>query len=440
MNTKIRSLTQDPGFRKYFLNTGWMFAEKFLRLIAGVFVSAYVARYLGPGQYGLLIYAVSLVGLLTSISFLGLDDILQREIVRVPKKASVLMGSAFVMRLIAAGIVYAGFAIAVQSEQTDPTTRKLILIIGLGVIMQAFGIIQYFFQAKVWSKYTVASQIIALVVVSIFRVVLVLKEAPLVWFAWSQTLDYGVLAVGLVGFYSRNVSSLFKWRFDFSMASYLLKTSWPLIFSSLAITLYMRFDQVMVKWMLGNVDAGHYGVAVRLSEMWNFIPVAICGSLFPALINARSHSKKLYMERLQNLYDLIVGMALAIAIAMTFLSGPVVAILFGEEFAPGANILSLYIWSGVFTFMGVANGKWIILENLQRFRMICLIIAGVMNIVLTYVFVKLIGLEGAAVATLVSYAFANYLFLLVIPKGRSTFIMLTRSLNPFRLITRLRRL
>src|SRR5690606_5397628 len=187
---KARSMTADPGFRKYFLNTGWMFGQKFLRLIAGVFVSAYVTRYLGPAQYGSLIYAISLVGLLTGISFLGLDDILQREIVNEPKKLKTLMGSAFVMRLISAGIIYGGFAIAVQSEQTDPVTRKLILIIGLGMVLQAFGIIQYFFQAKVWSKFTVASQIIALVVVSVFRIVLVLNEAPLVWFAWSQTLDY----------------------------------------------------------------------------------------------------------------------------------------------------------------------------------------------------------------------------------------------------------
>jgi O-antigen/teichoic acid export membrane protein len=201
----------------------------------------------------------------------------------------------------------------------------------------------------------------------------------------------------------------------------------------------MRFDQVMVKWMLGNEASGHYGVAVRLSEMWNFIPTAICASLFPALINAKASSEKLYMDRLQNLYDLIIGMGLSIAIAMTFLSGFLVNALFGEEFAPGANILALYIWSSVFTFMGVANGKWIIIENLQKFRMICLIIAGLLNVALTYVFIKLIGLEGAAVATLISYGFANYLFLLVIPKGRPTFVMLTRSLNLFRLLRYLRK-
>jgi O-antigen/teichoic acid export membrane protein len=416
-----------------------MFAEKLLRLISGIFVSAYVARYLGPSQYGLLSYVISLVGIFTSISILGLDDILQREIVKDPKKTNSLMGSVFLLRLAAAGIVYTGLVVAVQSNQTDPTTRSLIYIIGLSVVFQVFGIVQYFFQAKVWSKYTVSSQIIALVVASVFRIILVITNAPLVWFAWSTTLDYFILAIGLVVFYTQNVSSIFKWRLNPKLASYLLGVSWPLIFTSLAITIYMRFDQVMVKWMLGNEASGHYGVAVRLSEMWNFIPTAICASLFPALINAKASSEKLYMDRLQNLYDLIIGMGLSIAIAMTFLSGFLVNALFGEEFAPGANILALYIWSSVFTFMGVANGKWIIIENLQKFRMICLIIAGLLNVALTYVFIKLIGLEGAAVATLISYGFANYLFLLVIPKGRPTFVMLTRSLNLFRLLRYLRK-
>lgn len=417
-----------------------MFAEKFLRLLSGIFISAYVARYLGPAQYGLLNYVISLVGIFTAISFLGLDDILQREVVKNPERTDAIMGSAFLMRVLAAVIVFVGFVVGIETTPTDPTTKSLIYIIGIGVLLQAFGVIQYFFQAKVWSRYTVTSQMVALSVVAILRIILVLNEAPLVWFAWATTLDYAVLAIGLIGFYSRNVSSLFRWKFDATMAKFLLKTSWPLIFSSLAITIYMKFDQVMVKWMLGNEASGHYGVGVRLSEMWNFIPTAICGSLFPALINAKSNSEKLYTERLQNLYDLVIGMALAIAIAMTFLSGPIVNVLFGEEFAPGANILSLYIWSGVFTFMGVANSKWIIIENLQAFRMVCLVIAGILNVALTYVFIKLIGLEGAAVATLVAYSFANYFFLLFIPKGRPTFVMLTRSLNPLLLLGRLRKL
>jgi O-antigen/teichoic acid export membrane protein len=416
-----------------------MFAEKFLRLISGVFVGAYVARYLGPAQYGLLNYVISLVGLFSAISILGLDDILLREIVKNEKNRDTLMGTAFVLRFAAAALVYVGLIIGAESNQTDPTTRILIYIIGLGVIFQVFGVIGYFFQAKVWSKYAVTSQIVALSLISVFRIIMVLNDAPLTWFAWSTTLDYFILAAGLVIFYSKNVSNLFRWKFNGSIAAYLLRNSWSLILSGLAVTIYMRFDQIMVKWMLGDEANGHYGVGARLSEMWNFIPVAICGSLFPALINAKANSEKQYLERLQNLYDLIVGISLSIAIPLTFLSGFIINLLFGAAFAPAADILSLYIWASVFTFMGVATGKWIIIENLQTYRMICMAIAGVMNIIFNYILIKLIGLEGAAVSTLISYAFANYFFLLLIPRGRPVFRMLTRSFNFFRLLNSMKK-
>jgi O-antigen/teichoic acid export membrane protein len=196
----------------------------------------------------------------------------------------------------------------------------------------------------------------------------------------------------------------------------------------------------MVKWMLGNEASGYYGVCVRLSEMWYFIPTAICSSVFPSLINSKKHSEELYLKRLQQLYNLIVLISVAIALPLTIFSHTFVNLLFGEAYAQSADIMSLYVWSGVFTSMGIANSNWIIIENLQKFRMYCLIIAGVMNIVLGYVLINAIGLNGAAIATLISYSVANYFSLLVIPKGRPMFISLTRSFNVFSLARSLKNL
>ena len=55
--------SNNKGFRKYFYNTSWLFVEKALRLIAGLFVGIYVARYLGPEQYGLFSYALAFVSI-----------------------------------------------------------------------------------------------------------------------------------------------------------------------------------------------------------------------------------------------------------------------------------------------------------------------------------------------------------------------------------------
>ena len=89
INTKINF--GSASFKKYFANTGWMFGEKIVRLVLTFFVGIYIVRYLGPEQFGLLGYALGFVGLFSTISTLGLDGIVTRELVKTPDKKDVLL-------------------------------------------------------------------------------------------------------------------------------------------------------------------------------------------------------------------------------------------------------------------------------------------------------------------------------------------------------------
>jgi O-antigen/teichoic acid export membrane protein len=268
-------------------------------------------------------------------------------------------------------------------------------------------------------------------------VALVLADAPLWCFAVTYVADLFVVALGLLYFYSRGERRLQNWQFEATVARQLIRDSWPLALSALAVTIYLRADQLMIKWMLGNEASGIYGVAVRLCEMWNFIPMAICASVFPAILSAKRASEELYAERLQQLYDLIVFISVGIALVLTLCSGLVVSLLFGEAYGSAGNVLSLYVWSTVFVFLGVANGKWIVSENLQMFRMFSIVIAGIMNVILNYFLIRKMGLNGAALATLVSYSFAGYFSFLLTARTRPVFWSMTRSFNPARLFGRM---
>jgi len=154
-------------------------------------------------------------------------------------------------------------------------------------------------------------------------------------------------------------------KFKRETAVSLLKDSWPLILSSMVIAIYMKIDQVMIKEMLDAEAVGNYAAAVRLSEAWYFIPMVISSSLFPAIINAKKISEKLYYDRLQKLYNLMVWMAISIALPMTFLSDWIVNLLYGAKYSEAGDVLMIHIWAGVFVFLGVASGKWFVAENLQ---------------------------------------------------------------------------
>jgi len=416
------------GFRRYFVNTSWLMGHRILSMVVALFVGVYVARYLGPERFGLLSYAGSFVGLFTALATLGLDSIMVRELVKTPERRDELLGTVFWLKAGGAILMWIGIASVIPFTHNDTQINILIIIIAFAVIFQAFNVIDFNYQAEVKSKYVVYVQIVSLIISSVTKLVFIWISAPLVWFACVFLLDAFVRAVGLTAMYLKNSGKVWHWKWRWQTARVLLKDSWPLILSGMVISIYMKIDQVMIKEMLGAEQVGHYAAAVRLSEAWYFVPMAITSSVFPAIINAKKQSEELYYQRLQKLYDLMVWLAVAIALPTTFLAPWVIRILYGDAFLPAAGVLSIHIWAGVFVFLGVASGKWLLTENLQIFSTINTSIGAIVNIILNYILIKSMGINGAAISTLISYFIAAYLCLSFFDKTRINFVNLTKSL------------
>ena len=419
---------KSESFKKYFKNTSWLFIEKILRMVVGLFVGVWVARYLGPDRFGLLSYALAFVGLFAAISTLGLDGIVVRELVKDESKRDNLIGTAFWLKLFGGFAILLILAIAVNFTSNDAYTNLLVFIIASASIFQSFNVIDFYFQSRVLSKYVVFANIISLGISSIVKIVLIIIEAPLIAFAWAILFDSAVLTLGFIYFYLQNHLSFRDWNIEKSTAINLLKDSWPLILSGMIVGFYMRIDQVMIKEMMGTSAVGQYAAAVRLSEAWYFIPMVVSSSLFPAIINAKKQSEELYYARLQKLYDLMVWMAIAVALPMTFLSDWVVNLLFGKVYIGAGSVLMIHIWTGLFVSLGVARGKWLINENLQKYALIYLGVGLITNVIANYFFIKIYGINGAAYATLLANGLGTIVTPFFIKKTRISFFMMMRSI------------
>ena len=197
LKTLVRTARTHAGFRRYAANTSWMFAEQMLRMVAGLLVGIWVARYLGPEQFGLFSYSIAFAVLFSAISQLGLNSIVVRELIKHPRLQYVYTGTAFWLKLFSALLMLVIIAIAVQFTENNSITKLYILIVASGAIFQSFEVIDFYFQSKVLSKFVAICKIIQLLISSFIKVYLIYRQSELFPFVVIALVDQATLALSL---------------------------------------------------------------------------------------------------------------------------------------------------------------------------------------------------------------------------------------------------
>lgn len=429
---KLSFLKSSDKLRKIIANTGWLFADRILRMGVGLFVGVWVARYLGVEQFGVFNYATAFVALFSTLSTLGLDAIVVRSIVREPEKRAEILGTAFWLKLFGgiAALVLAVSSIIVV-RHGDQLTISLVAILSSVGIFQSFDTIDLWFQSQVQSKYTVIAKNTAFVITALVKVALISFHAPLIAFAWTSLVEVSLGAIGLIISYRVRGYSPWLWGWSLPLAKTLLKESWPLILNGLSVMIYMKIDQIMLGEMIGDTAVGIYSAATRISEVWYFIPLAIASSFAPSIYAAKEETESLYYGRVEKLLRLLVSISILVAVPMSFLSQPLVTMIFGSSYASAGSILSIHIWANVFISMKVATFNWFIAEGLNHLILQRALVGAIMNVVLNLFLIPAYSGVGAALATVISYAFASFLCDIFHPKTRRIFLLELRSLLLF---------
>ncbi|MFL9710434.1 flippase [Methylobacillus sp. Pita1] len=429
------TLEHRPNLQKIISNIGWLFGDRILRMGLGLFIGIWIARYLGPQQYGLLNYALSFVALFSAIASLGLNGIVVRDLVKEPDTANISLGSAFFLQVIGGFLALglAVFAIGIF-RPADSVIRLMVAVLGCIMVFKASEVVKYWFESQVQSKYVVWVENSVFLIFGIINVILILTQSQLMTFVWALFAEGAMVAIALISLYTWRGRSLLDWHFSIQRVRILIKDSWPLVLSGLAIMAYMRIDQIMIGQMLGDEAVGVYSVAVRVSEIWYFIPMAIAASTFPAIIESKNRGEMIYYQRLQRLYNLMVLLAFIVALPMTVFSKLLVVMLFGQAYEQAGNVLVIHIWASVFVFLGVASSKWFVMENMQKYLFYRSACGLLVNVLANFMLIPLYGVVGAAFGTLLSQIFSTYLFDIFNKKTRHKFWMKTSSLIPLNFI------
>lgn len=419
--------------KEVFANAKWIVFCKIIQSLLQLVVGMLCARYLGPANYGLINYAASVTGFALTMMKLGFDATLVRELVEAPEKEGEIMGTSLALNVISGLLCMAGVAAFVSTvNRNEPVTLLVCVLYSTMVFFGALEMIQYWFQYKLMSKYPSLVMLAAYVVVSCYRIGLLITGKSVYWFALTNALDYAIIGISLIVLYGR----LGGGRFCFSRerAKSMLAKSRYYILASLMIRVIQNTDHVMLTMMVGQAENGFYSAAITCATVVQFVYVAIVDSFRPMILEAKKEKQADFEESMEELYCIILYLAITQVAVFFLFAGFIVRVMYGEAYLRAGPVLRVLLIYLIFSQMGTVRNVWILAEQKQKYLPWINFSGAAANVVLNAVMIPLWGACGAAAASALTQFFANFVMGFAIKPMRPNNRLILRSLHPATLI------
>lgn len=382
-------------------NAGWIMAGKIIHMLLSFVIGLITARYLGPGNYGLINYAAAYATFFTAICTLGINSIIVKNFVDHPDEEGVALGTTILLRVIS-GFLSIGVITVIVSivDAKETLTIVVVVLYSISLLFQSFDIFHQWFQSKLLSKYYAISTLISYCAASVYKIFLLATGKDIRWFAVSNSVDYLIVAVVLLLFYKKckGPAMSFSWK----KAKELLSSSHSYIIVSLMSAIYASTDKLMLKQLMEESAVGYYALAVSVSSMWVFVLSAIIESLSPSIMKYHNTDKAQYIIYNKRLYAIVFYCSVIASLGICLIAPLFIKIVYGEAYINSVAPLRIVVWYTAFSYLGTARNVWIVCERKQKYLKYIYITSAFTNVVFNYVFIPMWGASGAAFASLIT--------------------------------------
>ncbi len=412
---------------KIFNNFSWIFFQNIVQLGSSLVTGVILARYFGPSNYGDYSLILAIITVSNTVSTFGLNHVITKEIKNRKDLKNNIIVNGLVIRLSAAFLSNIIFFFVLNSILKGKMTLEILVAMSFQVFT-CLKIVEFYFLAesnlKSYSTVSIISSLISLLA----KVLLALNNFPISSFLYLLAFDALLLGLGVWLVFLKSTDNKLELKIDRNLIKDLTRKGLPLAFSSLTAMVYLKLDIIMLSSMSTSFEVGQYAVASRLSEVWYVFPVMVASAIFPKLLELKSLDTNRYERELQRVLYVLSFSAFIVATGAFLFGEFAVLLLFGENYDESVKILQIHIWAGIFVFMRAVVSKWFIAEDLYYLSVLSHSMGALSNALLNLVLIPNYGGVGAAIATILSYAFASYISLFFSKRGRMMAIKMTFAL------------
>lgn len=414
---------------RIFNNVKWIVICRMIQSLLQLVIGMLSARYLGPANYGLIGYAGAIVAFALPLMQLGLQSTLIQELIETPEQEGEIMGTALFLELLSS-LICIGFIYKFVSIVNHGEIETLIVCVlySFTLLFRSLELMQCWFQYKLVAKYPSIVMLCSYIVVSIYKIYILATAKNIYWFAVVNSIDYAIIGISLVFIYYKLGAQ--KFSFSGEMAKRLLLKSKYYILAAMMVTVFQNTDHIMLKMFSGDIENGYYTAAVTCAGVCQFVYSAIIDSIRPVILTFKKNDEMQYKKSISKLYCIIIYLALAQSIVFTIFAKLIVNVLYGENYAAAIPVFQIIVWYIVFSYMGSVRNIWILAEGKQSIIWKLNLSGAVLNVIINAILIPKWGACGAAVASLVTQIFTNFVLCFLIDSLKEHSKLLLNGLHP----------
>jgi len=392
----------------YTKNISSNFITQIIKILLSFITSIIVVRSLGAEKNGYIVYFMLILNLLSDYGHLGINN----ANIYFEKRSEYLQKEVFnvnISYLIINSIIIGIFFVLLKFNNVIFKEYNFLMILG-GVILIAANLILSCISGTYIADERISELNRATLIYCFINSILIIM---LNFFEYLNVYTYFIVRIITVITNLLLLISNIKIKFKFQLNYILLKSEikygiW-LYLATLFIYLNYRCDQFIVKNILGITQLGIYSLGVTLAELLLVIPQSVQTAFTGKLYNIREdNNERNKITAITIKFTFYVTLILVIlGLFMTKL----IPIIYGNEFKDASIVTGLLFIGLIFISIAKVSYPYYNSKGTPRIHMIYAAITLILNTTLNMIFIPKLGINGAAIASTLSYIFYGFMYI-----------------------------
>ena len=390
-------------------NSLWMMLEKVISIFGLIFVTSYVAKYIGPTNFGKIALATTLFTFVQTLTWFGNQEILFKRVSKNHQSGLNYLSNTqkirFYLFLLMSLPILFGLYIF---------TDLLTLIFGIATAFATYFITQDIY--AVYNNAVLHSYINAIVNMVGLSIALAVRYVIVLFEMEYAYLSIPIVLVTLIPYLLK------RYWFNRSLKTpilnqqkyrkYYFLAGGSLVISTLAVSFYTQITSLMLAKLTSLKDLGIYAVAVTLGTAWSFINFAVITSVLSKIYREKSHYESYVMIAKLNLVILAVSLSV---VAVLGLLGPwIIETLYGAAYQDAYKLLIILALSTMLSGLGTIAARLMVKEESYAYISKKMLFVALSALPISYAMIYVYGLIGAAysvfIIELLSLTVFNYFY------------------------------